>query len=142
MASIGVIDENGVEQEQSIISREATVQSDNVGEIDPSVTQRIKYDNKGQMSSLTSECGETENRRQGDNKPKLTVEGIIVEGEIGDLRSLKNQEEITFISDIYEGSVIVERLSIVQSQDLLYYRPNGGDKQLAFEFQMQLKQPE
>lgn len=141
MANIGVISENGEVIEREIFSREANILSENVGEINPSVTQRIKFDNKGQMSSITTECGETENRRQGDNKPKITVEGVIVESEIDDMRSLKNEETITFISDIYKGDVIVERLSIAQKQDLLYFKPTGGEQELAFSFQLQLKQP-
>jgi hypothetical protein len=141
MASVGVISEDGEVIEREVFSREANIASDNVGEINPSVTQRIKFDNKGQMSSITTECGETENRRQGNNKPKITVEGIIVESEIDDMRSLKNEEEITFISDIFKGDVIVERLSIMQKEDLIYFKPDGEEQELAFNFQLQLKQP-
>lgn len=142
MANIGIINDAGEQIEREVISRKANIESEQVGSLSPSVVTRIKFDNKGQMSSITTECGETENRRQADKKPNIAVEGIIVEDEIDDLRALKNQTEITFVSDIFKGNVIVERLSIVQSQDLLYYKPNNGDKQLAFEFQMQLKQPE
>lgn len=142
MANIGIVNDEGQQVEREVVSRNANLQSDAVGSLSPSVVTRVKFDNKGQMSSITTECGETENRRSGNNKPNLAVEGIITEDEIDDLRSLKNQEEITFVSDIYKGNVIVERLSIVQTQDLLYYKPNNGEKQLAFEFQMQLKQPE
>lgn len=141
MANIGIINDAGQQIEREVFSRKANIRSENVGEIDPSVTQRIKFDNKGQMSSITSECGETENRRQGDNKASLTVEGIIRRSEINDMRALKNQETIKFYSDIFEGDVIVERLSIAQKSDLVYYKPNGGEKELAFSFQLQLKQP-
>lgn len=141
MANIGIINDAGQQIEREVFSRKANLRAENVGEIDPSVTQRIKFDNKGQMSSITSECGETENRRQGDNKAKLTVEGIIRESEIDDMRDLKNQETIRFVSDIFRGEVIVERLSIAQKSDLLYYKPDGGEQELAFSFQLQLKQP-
>lgn len=141
MANIGIINDEGQQVEREVVSRNASIQSDTVGSLNPSVITRVKFDNKGLMSSVTTECGETENRRAGNNNPNLTIEGIITEDEIDDLRSVKNQEEVSLVSDIYKGNVIVERLSITQTQDLLYYKPNNGEKQLAFEFQMQLKQP-
>jgi len=147
MATIGVINDDGQEVEQRIFSKTANFEAQNsngqtVVEFNPSITQRIKFDNKGQMSSITSECGETENRRQGDNKAKLTVEGIISgDDEVRAMRSLKNRETIQFSSDIFGGTVIVERLSIAQKSDLVYYKPNGGEKELAFSFQIQLKEP-
>jgi len=140
MPSIGIINEDGVQVEQQVVSREASIESDARGEINPSIVQRVKFDHKGQMSSITSECGETENRRQADNNANITVEGLIQNDEINDLRSLKNEEEILFVSDIFSGNVIVERLSIVQSTDVLYLKV-GGEEELAFNFQMQLKQP-
>lgn len=142
MASIGIINDQGEQIERDVFSRDATIQADEVGEISPSVTRRVKFDNKGQMSSITSECGETENRREADKRPKLTVEGVIIEDEIDDMKALKNLDQITFVSDIHKGDVIIERLSIIQSENLIYYQPTGGDKELAFEFQMQLKVPE
>lgn len=142
MASIGVINDDGGVVERNVISRNASVEAESVGEISPSVVQQVKFDNKGQMSSITTECGETENRREGENQPNLTVEGVIVEDEIDQMRALKNEDNISFVSDIYSGDVIVERLSITQKPELQYYKPDGGEEQLAFAFQMQLKKPE
>jgi len=142
MPSVKIIDENGNEDIREISSRTASIRSDNLGQFSPSVVQNIKYDNKGQMSSITSECGETENRREGDATAKLTIEGIITESEINPMKSLKFQDQITFVTDMEKGNFIVERLSIKQSPDLLYYYPDGGEKELAFEFQLQIKQPE
>lgn len=139
--NVEIIDSDGVRREANIQSRGGTVNASNVGTFEPSIIQQIKYDNKGQMSSLTTVCGETENRREGDNKATLTVEGIIRESEIDDMRALKYEEEITFISDIYRGNVTVQRLSITQSTDVLRVAPNSDDEELAFSFQLQLKEP-
>lgn len=142
MASIGIINEQGQEVERRVTSREGSFDTTATGEISPTIVQRIKFDNKGIMSSITTECGETENRRQSDQKPTITVEGIILEDEIDGLRAIQNDEEITFISDIYRGEVNVQRLSIVQKEDLLYFKPDGSnEKHLAFNFQIQLKKP-
>lgn len=141
MVQLGIIADSGERTTTDVISRKASIQSEPTGEFDPSVVERIKYDNKGQMSRITTECGESENRREADEKPKVTVEGIIVEDEIGPMRALKDTENFTFVSDIFSGNVIVERLSIVQTSDLLYLQKDGGEKELAYEFQMQLKQP-
>lgn len=143
MATIGIINERGEEMERRVISRGAQIDAEQLGgEIEPSLVQNVKFDHKGQMSSITTECGETENRREGDNKVNITVEGIITVDEVDDMRSLRNEEKINFVSDIYSGEVIVKRLSITQSADLLYYKPSGGEQELALNFQLQLKQPE
>lgn len=139
--NVEIIDSDGVRREAEITSRGGTVRATNVGTFSPSIIQQIKYDNKGQMSSLTTVCGETENRREGDNKATLTVEGIIRESEIDDMRALKYEDEITFISDIYRGNVTVQRLSITQGTDVLRVAPNSDDEELAFSFQLQLKEP-
>jgi len=139
--NVRVIDDEGGRITREIISRDAALQGDSIGQITPSVVQNIKFDNKGQMSSLTSNCGETENRREGDNKPTLTVEGIIGESEIDQMRALKFQDNISFVSDVYRGDVIVKRLSIEQSADLLSIKPNNSEEELAFTFQLQLEEP-
>lgn len=141
MVQLGIITDSGEQTTTDVISREASINSEPTGEFSPSVVQRIKFDNKGQMSRITTECGESENRREADEKPKITVEGILVEDEIGPMRDLKSTENFTFVSDIFSGPVIVERLAITQSEDLLYLQKSGGEKELAFDFQMQLKQP-
>jgi hypothetical protein len=141
MVNVTVVNDNGEVVSQEVVSRNASLQNVDGESFAPSVVQRIKFDNKGQMSSITSECGETENRRQGNDKAKLTVEGIITEGEIEAMRSLKNQEEISLNTDVFQGNVIVERLSITQESGLLYISLTGEEKSLAFNFQLQLKEP-
>lgn len=142
MANIGIITEEGVQAERETVSRSATLRADDDDGFQPSVIQEVSTDNKGEMSRIMTECGEAENRREGDNTEKVTVSGIITEDEIGSLKDLKNSEQFYIASDVYSGRVVVERLSITQSSDLLYYQESGGEKQLAFEFQLQLKQPE
>lgn len=145
--AVNIIGPNGGTERRETLSTTASIESEETdGEFVPSVVQQIKFDNKGQMSRITTECGESENRREADEKPKITVEGILTKDEIGPMRALKNVESFQFVSDIFSGQVIVERLSIVQSNNLLYIeKTNGddgsGDKELAYEFQMQLKQP-
>lgn len=140
MARIGIIDDSGQEAEAEVFSKNATIQSGTVGTLNPSVVQSIKFDNKGMMSSITTECGETENRREGNNKAKVTVEGIITEDEVNEMRSLREQEQITFVSDIVQNEMIIERLSITQKSDLNWIEING-QQELAFSFQIQLKEP-
>lgn len=141
MATIGIINENGEQIERRVVSKNANLRSEAIGSFSPTLVQRIKFDNKGQMSSITTECGETENRREGNNKVNLTVEGIIVQDEIQQLRALEAREQITFVSDMYDGPVIIERLSITQDPSLIYYKENNAEEQLAFNFQLQLKEP-
>jgi hypothetical protein len=141
MASIRVINEAGELEVQETVSREATVSPSDRDDFSPAVTQRVEYDHSGQSSSITTVCGETENRRESDEKPDLTVEGILTENQLEQAKSLREGEEITFVSDVHSGNVFVKRLTISQEADLVHYIENG-DEQLAFTFQLQLKQPE
>lgn len=150
MTRVQVINEDGEVVTRDVLSRDATIISYIVGvndteiyetEFSPAVVQSVEYDHRGQSSSITSVCGETENRRESDEKPDLTVEGIITEDQISDAKSLKRGEEITLISDVHEGTVFVKRLTIEQSNDIVRIIPEDGEEQLAFSFQLQLGEP-
>lgn len=141
MSSIRVINEDGELVEREVVSRNATVSPTDREDFTPAVTQRVEYDHTGQSSSISSTCGETENRRETDDKPDMTIEGILIEEQLEKAKNLKEGEEITLVSDVHQGSVFVKRLTIEQSQDLIHYI-EGGEEHLAFGFQLQLKQPE
>lgn len=141
MASIRVINEAGELEVQEVVSREATVSPSDRPDFTPAVVQRVEYDHTGQQSSITTTCGETENRRESDEKPDMTIEGVIVEDQLEPIKQLKEGEEITLVSDVHQGQVFVKRVTIEQTPDLIHYIENG-EEQLAFGFQLQLKQPE
>jgi hypothetical protein len=144
MARIKLVNDAGEIVEEELISREARVipSDDGISEFSPSVVQDIEYDHKGSTSSITTVCGETENRRNADELPDLTIEGVITEPEIPDIKNLKNGEQITFISDIHSGDVYVKRVTINQSTDILSFVDDSGNEELAFAFQLQLGQPD
>lgn len=108
----------------------------------PAVTQSVEYDHQGQTSSIKTVCGETENRRSSDNKPRLVVEGVITEDQIEQAKALKESDNLRVVSDVHKGNVFVKRLTITQNQDLITYVPSDGEEQLAFQFQLQLRVPE
>jgi len=141
MANIRVINEAGELEVQEVVSREATVSPSDRPDFTPAVTQRVEYDHSGQQSSITTTCGETENRRESDEKPDMTIDGILTEDQLEPIKQLKEGEEITLVSDIHQGTVFVKRVTIEQTPDLIHYIENG-EEQLAFGFQLQLKQPE
>lgn len=140
MATLQVIGEDGTIQEREVISRNALVDTEQE-QFRPEVVQRVEYDHSGQSSSVTTVCGETENRRESDEKPAIAVEGVITEDQIEDAKALKNRDEATLVSDVHQGPVFVKRLTIEQNADVVSYRDESGE-QLAFAFQLQLKQPE
>lgn len=141
MSSIRIINEEGELVEKEVVSRSATVSPDDREDFEPAVVQRVEYDHTGQSSSISSTCGETENRRETDDKPDMTIEGILVEEQLEQAKNLKEGEEITLVSDVHQGQVFVKRLTIEQNQDLIHYIEDGVES-LAFGFQLQLKQPE
>jgi hypothetical protein len=151
MPSVRVVNDDGEIVTQEVLSRNCSVlkymyeEGDERvydDEFSPSVVQRVEYDHRGQSSSVTSVCGETENRRESDQQPDITVEGIITEPEIPSLKDLKRGDEITLISDVHQGHVYVKRVTIEQSTDIIKYIPDESDQEeLAFTFQLQLGQP-
>lgn len=157
MGTVTVINENGEMVEQEVVNRGVALIQDAqlVGDgeyqdlngddqniIEPAVAQRVEFDHKGAMSQIMTVCGETENRREGDNKPSITVEGVITNENLEAMKSLHKGQKITFVSDVDQGRVIIERVSIEQNTDVIHYTPDGGERQLAFVFQLQLKYPE
>lgn len=142
MASIRVINDNGEVETQKVLSRGASVIPADREVFDPAVVQSVEYDHRGGSTSVTSVCGETENRRTSDKEPDITIEGVITDDQIPAAKGLKKGEEVTLVSDIHQGEVYVKRLTISQSTDIIHYIPDGEkNEQLAFTFQLQLGQP-
>jgi hypothetical protein len=142
MASLVIVNELGEQTQQEVISREFLVEVEDGANFDPAVTQRVEYDHRGQTSSITTVCGETENRRESDEQPDITAEGVVTQSQLQDLKDLKRGQQITVISDIHSGQVLVKRVTIEQSSDIVSYIPDGSDEEeLAFSFQLQLGQP-
>ena len=123
------------------VSRNAVVSPSDREDFEPAVVERVEYDKSGQTSSVSSECGETENRRETDENPAMTIEGVLVEEQLPQIKSLEEGEKITIISDIHQGDVFVKRVTIEQNTDIIHAYI-GGKQYLAFPFQLQLKQPE
>lgn len=142
MASLIIVDELGEPTRRDIISREFRVVVEDGEDFDPAVTERVEYDHRGQTSSVTTVCGETENRRESDQQPDITAEGVVTQDQLQELKDLKRGQTITVISDIHSGQVLVKRVTIEQSSDVVSYIPDGSDEEeLAFSFQLQLGQP-
>lgn len=155
--TITIINENGEMVEREVVNRGVAFVKDadlnGPGEyldqngdeqniIEPAVAQRVEWDHKGVMSQIMTVCGETENRREGDNKPNITVEGIVTDDNLEALKTLEKGDEIIFVSDVDQNKVIVKRVSVEQSTDIVHFTPDGGERKLAFGFQVQLKYPE
>ena len=108
----------------------------------PAVVESVEYDHEGEVSSLMSACGETENRRSGDHLPDVTIEGVLTESQLPEIKTLDQGQETTVISDIHSGRVLVKRVTITQNTDIIEYVPDNGESELAFAFQLQLGQPD
>lgn len=143
MALIEIINEVGEIVQQEMLSKSVTLNPDNQDQFEPAVVESIRYDHKGQTSTVTNQCGEAESRRSGDELPDITIEGILTGDQLSDAKALKRNEEITLVSDIHQGQVFVKRLTIVQNSDLVHYRETTeAAPQLAFEFNLELGQPD
>lgn len=148
MPTIRYVNDNGEVVEEKLLNRRVTfvegtdtTVNESEGEFRPAMVKRVEYDNKGQMSSITTVCGETENRRESDKKPRIVVEGIITESQLPQLRGIKNIDQLTLVSDVFQGQVAVKRVTVEQNTDIIEAEFDGGDTELAFQFQVQLRQP-
>lgn len=142
MASLIVVDQNGREVEQEVESRNVAIVTESQ-RIEPAVVQRVEYDHEGGISQITySSCSRTENRRESDKGPDLAVEGVVGEEGKDALKTLHHGQNITLVSDVETTSVVVKRVTIEQNTDIIHITPDGGEEQLAFPFQLQLKEPE
>jgi hypothetical protein len=144
MAVIRVIDEAGQTQEQRVADSNTSFvveRNNDEAEITPAVVQRVEFDGDPDMSTITTVCGEKENRQSSEKKADLTVEGVITESQLSDMKTIDEGDSITLLSDIHDARVIVNRISIEQKTDLVEFVPDGGTPELAFAFQLQLKEP-
>jgi len=162
MPRIRYVDDDGETVEQELISRRAAIFPGSAlehfedsgfdtgldpgvvttgDEFRPTLVERVEFDHEGGMSSITTVCGETENRRESDKKPRIVVEGIAVEDDLSELRRLKTMDSPILVSDVFQGEVEVRRVTVEQNTDLIEYIPENGEPQLAFSFQLQFRQP-
>lgn len=141
MPTVRVVADDGTIHAKELDSKGVTLDTDD-GTIEPAVVERIEYDHKGGMSKITTVCGETENRRESDEKPDITIEGIVTETHKDDIKYINEGQNLTLISDLDTGDVIVDRVVIEQTTDIVEFLDNSGNPKLAFPFQLQLKYPE
>lgn len=140
MSTVTIINEDGEQEKREIVSEQVSLRLEDGSLFEPAVAQRVEFDHEGGMSQIKHQnCNKTRNRRESDEKPDIVVEGICTEGQLETLKSLKSQRELTLITDLYSGDVVVKRLTIEQNTDVIHFAPNGEEWQLAFEFQLQLK---
>lgn len=162
MPTVKIRNENGTVVTQELLSRRVAVFTDEFefsgveednstddfdidfdeqeGIFYPAVAEEVEYDHEGAVSSITSTCGETENRRESDEQPDITIQGVLTESQLPEIKALKEGEQTTVISDVHSGRVLVKRVTITQSTDVIDIRMNG-ETELAFTFQLQLGQP-
>lgn len=144
MAQLRVIGESGeienvrvTESNTSLVVEEGTSET----EFTPAVVQRVEFDGDPDMSTITTTCGEKENRNESETKADVVVEGVITDSQLQDFKNLDEGDRITLLSDIHDGEVIIKRMSVEQKADLVEFVPDGGESELAFGFQLQLKEP-
>jgi len=140
MATVTIVRENG-QRDQVEFTSNATLEREDGETFQPSVVQRMEYDAEGEDSSITTNCGETEQRQEGAKPPDIVMEGIVGESELPQLKGLRS-EYITLVSPTHSGEIYVRRVTIEQTADVVDITLNGGETEKAFGYQLQLRQPE
>lgn len=145
MTSIRVINEYGEEVQKEIFSRGVTIVDGDMynpdDEIKLDAAQRVEYDHQREVSTITTVCGESEARNESDDPPELTIEGTVGQDNMYRLKNIDRGQEVTVVTDLHYSSMLVRRVTVEQSSDVLSINRNG-EEELAFSFQIQLKEPE
>lgn len=151
MPTITIRGEDGGVVEREVVSRNALIAefaddpeegTDDLDPIlEPAVPQRVEWDDEGEMSSITTVCGETENRRNADKGARMVLEGIITDSQLQDAKEIRRGDNLTLVSDVHSGPIEVRRVTIEQNSDLIEFTPDGGTSDLAYKFQMQFRSP-
>lgn len=141
MTTIDIVNENGDVVQQEFTINGAALTTPDGETFQPSVVQRLEYDAEGESSSIRTVCGDVEQRQEGADPPDIVMEGMLAESELDEAKSIRNQD-VTLVSGLHNGRTYVRRLTIEQTADTTYISLDGEDRELAFPFQMQLRQPE
>lgn len=140
MANVTIVNENGEVEAVEVTTGGVVFEIDDGEMFRPAVVERLEYDHEGIVSQMTwDSCNRVENRREGDRKPDVVIEGIITEEQLEPLKGLDQQQDLTILSDLHNGPVAVRRTTIEQSNDLVEFIPDGGEPSLAFAYQLQIR---
>jgi hypothetical protein len=105
----------------------------------PAIVDEVDYEHEGEISSITTTCGETENRREADRNPTLTITGWVSELEMESIKSLDKGEEVRVVTDVHTKDMVVKKVNITQkSGDVGIHI--GNVAYLIFKFQVILRQ--
>lgn len=140
--------EDGTEEEVEVDGKDLSVEFGNI-ELQPTLVKEVTTDIEGNTNDITNQCGDTEVRKDGNTPWSLTAKGTIIEEELADLQSLGEfDEDVTATAPVLgdrSGTFIVPEggVTIKDTHDVNFLRlRQGGDKHRAFEFRLELKQPE
>lgn len=154
MATITVIEGSADATREDTVQVQSTevtfkiVRGSRTVRLQPALVTNVDITNSEEMSTISDQCGRTETRGAADLNWDIAVEGLVTKDsnnpnrfDLQDLKTLKGADELTIISDIHTGPVIVREISISQTNDLVSIDVGDGDE-LAFPFQLQLREPQ
>lgn len=109
----------------------------------PATVDNVEYKHEGVLSRkqeyATSEGNcEVTYRRETDDEPDITVEGVVQKNQLDELKRLKGATDLKVITDVESNTVAVERLRLEQVSDLVSVTIDGNTE-LAFLFTLQMK---
>lgn len=135
--------------EQRVIEGHSVVVEAGEITLEPVYVSEAKINLNSNDETLTTNCGDTEVRRNGSMNWNITVDGIVTESQLEDLRAIgETNDAITVDAEILgsrSGPYIVKDLSITHSDEMntIDIPSNDGAKtHFCYEFQLQCKSPE
>lgn len=135
-------------------TREVVVEGHSVAfEVDGTVLEPVyvseaKTNLNANSETLTTDCGDTEVRRNGDTNWNFTCDGIITQDQLSTLQSIATSEDTVFVDAEILGSrsgpYVVKDCSITHSDELNTIdvpTDDGSASKPAYTFQITLKSP-
>lgn len=124
--------------------KSVTIETDDFT-LEPSYVESITLEVSGDTEPQKDQCGHTEVKKNGDANWTITMEGIITDENLDELKFLGRMDVSAFLAcDVHTGDVIAQDASINWKDDLSYIHvpTRGGIEQVgnAYRFQLQMKE--
>ena len=125
----------------------------------PAAVRGIDMENDGDVETITDQCGRTESERRSDKNWKVIIDGIVTAEEyqtrdsgsfvqnltLEELQNIKNAGSIRLEGEMFDvlnrssEPLVLDNVVVGQSNDLVSVDVGAGE-QIAYEFQLQLRQ--
>lgn len=145
---VSVQDLDSDEPREVVVEGHSVVIESGDATLEPVWVSEAKTNLNGNSDTMTTNCGDTLVRRQGNNNWNITIDGIITQDQLGTLQTIGvSNAPVQVDAEVLgsqSGEFVVKDLSITHSDELNTIdvpTDDGVKSKPAYNFQLQLKAP-